>query len=133
MVEDNHQPPAYKPPHTLHPAAPRPRRSLKTLMPVQPLPHFIVPRYGEVRFIPQGDVPLRDTRVWRVKVDLVPYPRRGEHAPNQCLFWYPVQDNGGAVPYPTVDTARHYMLMACAHADDKPVYTYVDAKELPPL
>lgn len=79
------------------------------------LPVFIVPRYGRIEFFPQGDVPLRKTRIWRVRVEHYS-PTRETVAP--YMAWYPAKSDGSATPYPTTETALFYMLQACAVADE---------------
>lgn len=103
--------------------------SLKRKMPAFPLPVFCVPRFGEVIFRPQGDMPIRKTKQWRVIVRFTG-ARKGQA---DQIFSHPSTTTSAPTPYPTADLARFFMLRACSITDRVAPDYYLEQGIVPPL
>lgn len=101
--------------------------SFQKKMPVFPKPAFIVPRYGEVTFIPVGDVPLRKTTAWQVEVRFTSAGRK------HLDMTFRHESPHGETPYPTAEIARQFLCQACSEADGLPSHHYYDQQIVPPL
>lgn len=74
------------------------------------------------------DPPLRQTRLWRVRVRFT-----GLRGSQKDYFTLYRIEATGAAKYPNADLARYYMCEACSMADGHHPTHYHDAQIVPPL